>query len=60
MLCLEEMIGEWLSNAVKKTGIKRVVFGGGLAMNIKLNLALSNLADIEKIYIGPSPADESK
>jgi carbamoyltransferase len=56
---LEESISEWLDNAIKKTGIKKVVFGGGLAMNIKMNLSLSELENVEKIFIGPSPADES-
>lgn len=56
---LEESIGEWLKNAVKETGVKKIVFGGGLAMNIKLGLYLSKIDNIEKIFVGPSPADES-
>lgn len=56
---LEELVSEWLSNALKMTGVKNVVFGGGLAMNIKLNLTLSKLPNVETFYVPPSPADES-
>lgn len=56
---LEESVCQWVENVLKKTGAKTVVFGGGLAMNIKLNLAIAKLPGIEKIFIGPSPADES-
>ncbi len=56
---LEELVSEWLVNALKKTGAENVVFGGGLAMNIKLNLTLSKLPCVKQFYVPPSPSDES-
>lgn len=56
---LEESVGEWAGNALKETKAKNVVFSGGLAMNIKLNLALSEFPEVRKFYVPPSPADES-
>lgn len=55
----EESVCEWVGNALKLTGAKNLVFGGGSAMNIKMNLAITKLPNLEKIFIGPSPADES-
>jgi len=56
---LEELFAEWVGNAIKKTGINTVVIGGGIAMNIKLNLAISKMPEVKKFFVGPSPADES-
>ncbi|MFH1133492.1 MAG: carbamoyltransferase C-terminal domain-containing protein [Nanoarchaeota archaeon] len=55
----EEVFTDWVKAAVAKTGIKRVVFAGGLAMNIKLNLAIIDLPEVEEFYVGANPGDES-
>jgi carbamoyltransferase len=56
---VEELFTKWVRNAITKTGIKRVVFSGGLAMNIKLNMAIANMSEVESFYVSASPGDES-
>ncbi len=58
-LFTEEMLVTWVGNAVKATGIRDVVCGGGVFMNVKANLRLSRLAEIESLYVVPSAGDES-
>ena len=55
----ETLLSEWVVNAVKATGIRTVVFSGGVAMNVKANMLLSELPEIEEIFICPSGGDES-
>lgn len=55
----EELLSAWVRNAINATGIKNIVFSGGVAMNIKANMVLANMPEVENIFIGPSPADES-
>ncbi|NDK08120.1 hypothetical protein EOM39_02630 [Candidatus Gracilibacteria bacterium] len=55
----EKIVSEWVLNAVKKTGIKKIAVSGGVFMNIKLNKKIQELEDLEKIYFMPSAGDES-
>jgi carbamoyltransferase len=55
----EELMRAWVKNAIKETGIPRVVFSGGVAMNIKVNMILANMPEVKSIFVGPSPSDES-
>jgi carbamoyltransferase len=55
----EELIVEWVTNAIEETGIKNVTFSGGISMNIKANLALMKIDGLEKFYVPPTPSDES-
>lgn len=55
----EELYRRFILNWVCKTGIRRVVLGGGVFMNVKLNGILANEQDIEHLYILPSCSDES-
>lgn len=56
---VEELMIQWVKNAVQRTGISQVVFGGGLAMNIKLNMAISKMPEVTNLFVGPNPTDES-
>lgn len=55
----EELILTWARNAIRQFGIKTVVFSGGVAMNIKLNLRLAQLPEIENFFVSATPSDES-
>ncbi len=55
----EDILAEWVKAAVKKTGIRNVLLGGGVFMNVKANQKIAELPEIEKIYIMPSCGDES-
>ncbi len=55
----ENLLHEWVSNWVKKTGIKKVALGGGVFMNVKANLKIAKSDSVESIFVCPSCGDES-
>lgn len=58
-LYTEKIACQLVSNIAKETGIRRFVIGGGIAMNIKMNKAISELDDVEEIFVCGSSGDES-
>ena len=56
---VERMLTTWLTNATRETGIRKVACSGGVFMNVKANLALLELDEVEDSYIFPSCGDES-
>ena len=55
----EELITLWIKNGIELTGIKNVIFSGGVAQNIKANKKVIELNEIESFYVPPGPFDES-
>src|SRR3989344_5594890 len=55
----EEIVSAWAKNALDLTRLHTLVFAGGVAMNIKVNMLLSQMPQVKKLFVGPSPADES-
>lgn len=55
----EQIIEQWVRNCIGKTGIHRVVFSGGVAMNIKVNKVIAEMPEVEEFYVAPSGGDES-
>ena len=55
----EEMACNLVKNIINETGIKRFVIGGGIAMNIKMNKAISELDEVEELFVCGSSGDES-
>ena len=55
----EEMACELIRNIARETGIGRFVLGGGIAMNIKMNKAISELEEVDALFVGGSSGDES-
>ena len=58
-LYTEKIVSQWIENAIEKFCISRVVFSGGLSMNIKLNKSIASLPKIKEFYVSPSGGDES-
>ena len=56
---VEEMLVRWVRNAIRETGIRQVACAGGVFMNVKANLALLEIPELEDLYIFPSCGDES-
>ena len=56
---LEQMLVRWVRNAIRETGIRKVACSGGVFMNVKANLALLELDEVEELYVFPSCGDES-
>jgi carbamoyltransferase len=55
----EDTMLEWVRSAISKTGIRKIVAGGGVFMNVKANMLIAELPEVEKLYVMPSAADES-
>lgn len=55
----EEMACELVRQIIAETGIKRLVIGGGIAMNIKMNKAISEIPELESLFVCGSSGDES-
>lgn len=55
----EEVACELVRNIANETGIRRFVIGGGIAMNIKMNKAISELREVDELFVCGSSGDES-
>ncbi len=55
----EEILKEWVEKILLKTGLKRVVCGGGVFMNVKANKIISELDGVREFFVFPSCGDES-
>lgn len=58
-MLLEELVTEWIRNAINKTGIRTIYTGGGVFMNVKLNKRIMEMPEVEECYFMPSCGDES-
>lgn len=56
---LEEVLVEWVGNALRETGCERVVLSGGVAMNVKAMQSFAALKEVSDIFVPPSGSDES-
>ena len=54
----EELTCEWIKKSIKKTGIRNIALSGGVFMNVKANQAISELPEVEKMFVMPSCGDE--
>lgn len=56
---VETRVLEWIRAAVKRTGITNVAFAGGVFLNVKLNMLIAAMPELDSVYFAPSPGDES-
>lgn len=56
---VEELITRWVKNAIKYTGIRKLACAGGIFMNVKLNMRLLELEEVDDLFVFPSCGDES-
>ena len=56
---VEQMLVTWVRHAIRATGIRKVACAGGVFMNVKANLALLDMPEVEDLYVFPSCGDES-
>ena len=55
----EELVLVLIQNLVKKYQIKNFCFGGGVFMNVKLNMKIQKMEELKSVYFMPSCGDES-
>ena len=56
---LEEVLSEWVKECIRETGLDRLCFSGGVAQNIKAMKKLSELDELNNIFICPAAGDTS-
>jgi carbamoyltransferase len=55
----EDMLCTWTANAIRATGVRRVVAAGGVFMNVKANKRIGELPEVESFEAFPSCSDET-
>ena len=56
----ENLMNKWVKNLLKKTKIYDLCLSGGVAMNVKNNLCLSEIPKVKNVFVPPSPDDSSQ
>ena len=55
----EDILTTWIKNGIEHTGIKNIIMSGGVAQNIKANKCISELKNLNQLFVPPGPGDES-
>lgn len=58
-LFVEDQVCELVSQISREFNVDRFVLGGGIAMNIKMSLAVSKLKSVKNIFVPASPGDDT-
>jgi carbamoyltransferase len=53
----EELMVQWVRNAVAATGLRRVTAAGGAFLNVKANKLIRELPEVEALYVYPASDD---
>lgn len=56
---LEENLVRWVKHCVAQTGVRRLAFSGGVAMNVKAMGVIAQLDCVDVLHVPPSSGDES-
>ena len=56
----EYLVSSWIRNLIKETGVKNICYAGGVAMNVKTNMIISQLSEVQSLHIPPCPDDTSQ
>jgi len=56
---IEILLTEWVENACTKFNKNKIVFSGGVGMNIKAMMEISKLQAIKDMFVCPTGSDES-
>jgi carbamoyltransferase len=56
---VEEFLKQWVKNAIRETGVRKVALSGGIFMNVKANKLLMEMDEVEDLFVFPSCGDET-
>ncbi len=54
---LEELLTEWVKNAIEATGKNKVAVAGGVMLNVKANKKILELPEVDDLFIYPASDD---
>ena len=55
----EEIMVEYISNALKFFKVNKLVYSGGISMNVKANMLIKDISQLKDMSVAPSGGDES-
>ncbi|MCD4698888.1 MAG: hypothetical protein K8S16_21870 [Bacteroidales bacterium] len=58
-IMVEDVVLQWIQNCIKELDIHNIALSGGFFMNVKVNQKISELDEVEDLFIFPSCADET-
>jgi carbamoyltransferase len=53
----EELMVEWVRNAIQTTGLRKVTAAGGAFLNVKANKLIREMPEVEGLYVYPASDD---
>jgi carbamoyltransferase len=53
----EDLVTQWVRNAVRETGIHRIACAGGMFLNVKANKLIRELPEVERAFFYPAADD---
>jgi carbamoyltransferase len=56
---IEELVTGFLKAWSRQTGLRKLAVGGGVFMNVKLNMLINHMEEFDEVYFLPSCGDES-
>jgi len=55
----EDIVLQWVRNAIAQTGINDILCSGGVFMNVKINKLISEMPEVASVDVFPSCGDET-
>jgi len=55
---LEDLICQWIRNATNETGIHAIALSGGVFLNVKANMKIRRMPEVDKMFIFPAASDD--
>jgi len=54
----EDLVVQWVKNAIEHTGLHKIACAGGMFLNVKANKLLREMEEIDDIHFYPAASDE--
>jgi len=54
----ESLLMQWVKDAIRETGIRKIACAGGMFLNVKANKLLRELDEVDDIFFYPAAGDE--